>query len=483
MITAARAAWRDLRRGAIARAAGACQCAGDCGGHVGPCGASLAAGVHVDHILPRRPADPRVPAGPDVPANLRGLCPNCNRRKSNRLTTLPEGELRRSLLRSIVVQVRLARAGVPTALRAPIIAPHVATLRLQPAPGHAHVTEAVAAEVRAAVHAPTARVYAHGAELRVEVPRARRRPVPLADMPRRALRFGVGLDTENRVAHVDLDAAPHVLVAGASGSGKSEILRVVAWHLAAAGAELVLVDPDGETWAPLERAAALAVAVAADTDAGVRAIHHARALMDARPVDTSCQRPLVLMVDEVHMLGADVLDALVDIAKRGRKRRVFVVVATHRPTRDALPRVLTDQLAWAIAGRVKDAAGSKVIVDASGAQHLGGRGDMLLAHGGRVVRIQAALAGAADWRRLPLATTPPPPAPEIDEGESGDAADPRHVRKPVDTAAAWLIDRWNATGVSPSAKAAKARFGGSTTRAMRARDAALAALGQAAPQY
>ena len=381
------------------------------------------------------------------------------------------------------MQVRLARAGVPAAALTPIIAPHMVTLRLRPEPGHAHVTEGVAAEVRAAVNAPHVRVYSHGAELRVEVPRTHRRPVPLSAMPRQGLRFGVGLDGENRVAYVDLDAAPHVLVAGASGSGKSELLRVLGYHTAAAGAELILVDPDGETWAPLEQAAALPVAVARDVDAGVRSIHHTQTLMNARPVDTPGQRPLALMVDEVHMLGAGILDVLVDIAKRGRKRRVFVVVATHRPTRDALPRVLTDQLAWAIAGRVKDAAGSKVIVDQTGAQHLGGRGDMLLAHGGRGVRIQAALAGPSDWRRLPRADDPPLPAPEIEAGASETASDPRHQRKPVDAAVAWLVDRWNATGEQPSAKAAKARFGGSTTRAMRARDAALAALGQAAPQY
>lgn len=476
MILAPRAAWQALRRGALDRAGGRCQCAGDCGGHAGPCGVRLAGGAHVDHILPRRPADPRVPPGPDVPANLRALCPACNRQKSNRLTTLPEGELRRSLLRSLAVQVRLARAGVPAAALTPIIAPHIVTLRLRPEPGHAHVTEGIAAEVRAAVNAPAARVYAHGAELRVEVPRPRRRPVPLSAMPRHGLRFGVGLDGENRVAYVDLDAAPHVLVAGSSGSGKSEVLRVLGYHLAAAGAELVLVDPDGETWAPLERAAALPVAVARDVDAGVRSIHHTQTLMDARAVDTPCQRPLVLMVDEVHMLGAGILDVLVDIAKRGRKRRAFVVVATHRPTRDALPRVLTDQLAWAIAGRVKDAAGSKVIVDQTGAQHLGGRGDMLLAHGGRVVRMQAALAGRDDWRRLPRADDPPPPAPEIEADASGGTSDPRHERKPVDAAVAWLVARWRESGRAPSAKAAKARFGGSTERAMRARDDAAAVI-------
>ena len=482
MIGLRSAAWRALRRDAIDRAGGTCACAGDCGGHAGPCGASLAAGAHVDHILPRRPADPSIPRGPDVPANLRALCPDCNRRKSNRLTTLPEGELRRSLLRSLSVQVRLARAGVPAAALAPIIAPHIVTLRLRPAPGHAHVTEGVAAEVRAAANAPAARVYSYGAELRVEVPRARRRLVPLADMPRRGLRFGIGLDGENRVAMIDLDAAPHVLVAGSSGSGKSEVLRVLAAHLATAGAELILVDPDGRTWAPLEDAAALAVAVAWDIDAGVRSIHHARALMDERPVDTPRQRPLVLMVDEVHMLGAGVLDVLVDIAKRGRKRRVFVVVATHRPTRDALPRVLTDQLAWAIAGKVKDAAGSKVIVDQTGAQHLGGRGDMLLAHGGRVVRIQAALASPADWARIPRADEPPPPAPAIDaDGDGGEAgADPRYVRKPVDAAAAWLVERWRETGLAPSSKAAQQRFGGSTTRCRRARDEAAAMIAASA---
>jgi len=470
----------DVSRAEIWRAAGGrCQCAGECGrGHAGRCEATFSerGSWHADHTLPLRPADPRVPPGPHVPANLRALCPDCNRAKSNRVVALPDGPLRRALVQTAIIQARLARVGVPAysvldgaRALAPTMAPHVITLRLLPAPGHAHLDARALAEVRAGVNHPGARVYTHGAELRVEIPRWPRPIVPLASMPRAGLRFGVGVDARGQVAAVDLSASPHVLVAGQTRSGKSEMLRVLVWHLHRAGAGLVLVDTDGKTFDPFARARGLACAVARDPDAAHDAVELARRMMDDRPVDVP-QAPLVLVIDEAHMLRADTRDTVIDIAKRGAKRSVQVIVATHRPTRDVLPKVLTDQLTWSIAGRVKDSAGSIVILGESGAQHLQGAGDMIIAHGGQATRIQAALGAAADWARLDLADAPPAPAPPAPR------ADPRYRRKPLDERVDHLVRRWQETGREPSAAELNRTFRGATERNSRARDLAFEAI-------
>jgi len=484
---AAGVAFQDVPRVDIWRTAGGrCQCAGECGrGHVGRCTAAFPVGGawHVDHTLPLRPDSPAVPRGPHVQANLRALCPECNRAKSNAVVTLPNGPLRRALLQTAIIQARLAGVGVPAysaldgllQLR-PTFAPHVITLRLLPAPGHAHIDQRAMAEVKAGVNHPAARVYTHGAELRVEIPRWPRPLVPLASMPRAGLRFGVGVDTAGRVVAVDLAASPGVLVAGQTRSGKSEMLRDLVWHLARAGAGLVLVDTDGKTFNPFARARGLACAIAREVDAATDAVELVRRMMDAREVDID-QPPLALVVDEVHMLPMATRDIVLDIAKRGAKRCVQVIVATHRPTRDVLPKSLTDQLTWSIAGRVKDAAGSTVIIAESGAQHLQGAGDMLLAHGGRTVRIQAAIGGEADWARLPMLGAEPAPAPQVGK------ADPRYTRLPIDDRVDWAVERWKETGARPSATSIGKAFGGRTDRNRRARDTALEALATAGPDY
>lgn len=441
------------------------------GGRCYLCGCPLdPAHWQIEHVIPV------ARGGPDVLANVMPAHRACNQAKGARVTTLPDGPLRRAIQQTLVTWARLARVGVPTQPLAPTIAPHVVTLRYATVPGHAHLPARIAAEVRAAVHAPTARVYVHGAELRVELPRWPRRPVPLREMPRRGLRLGIGLDVENRPVGVDFDASPHALVAGQTRSGKSEVLRVIVWHLLLAGAEVILVDTDGATFAPFANAAGLVCRVARELDEAHDAVAHAQRLMNARTVDVP-NRPLVLVVDEAHMLPAATRDIIIDIAKRGAKRRVQVVVATHRPTRDVLPKSLTDQLTWAIAGRVKDTAGSQVILGPgeSGAAYLQGAGDMLVAHGGHVARIQAALGGPADWAKLAPAATAPQPAPS-----AGQSADARHVREPNDDRVAFLVQRFRETGARPSAKAIKDAFGGNTGRAMRARDEALSLLNGAA---
>ena len=460
-----RNAARARTRGAPAVAYTEAQVWARTGGRCHLCGRRLdPSHWQIDHIVPI------ARGGPDVLGNVAPACAGCNASKGARVTHLPDGPLRRALLQTLVVAQRLARVGVVTAPLPPTIAPHVVTLRLRTAPGHAHLTQAAASEARAAVNCATARVYVHGAELRVELPRWPRRVVPLRTMPRAGFRFGVGVDAANRVVCVDLSASPGLLVAGQSGSGKSEILRVVVAQLARAGASLVLVDADGDTFGPFARCAALACAIATDTDAAHDAVAYARTLMDARPLDAT-QPALALVIDEAHLLDAATRDAVLDIAKRGRKRATHCVIATHRPTREVLPRVLTDQLTWAIAGRVQDAAGSRVIIGQTGAQWLAGAGDMLCAHGGHVVRMQAALGGAGDWAALAQLEAEPGPAPSAER-----ATDIRYIRKPDDAAVTWAVERYQATGQAPSAAAIKRQFGGATAAAQRRRDAALAEL-------
>lgn len=460
--------WQALRLLAFRRSGGRCQCTGDCGGHAGPCTARLTVDhFHGDHVIPRHPRDPRIPAGPDVPANVRALCAACNQRKSNRITTLPEGPLRRALVATAKVHARLMRVRFPTTARTPLIAPHVSTLRFATTPGYARITAALVDEVRAALNLPVARVYTHGEELRIEIPRWPRRPVPLSTMPRRGLCFGIGLDAGNAPVGIDLAASPHVLIAGQTGSGKSVLLQTMVAQLHRAGAHLVLVDADGQTFEPFARLASLGVALARDADAGHNAVVYVQRTMDERRIDPA-QRPLVLVVDEIHTLRPETRAVIQDIAQRGRKRAVFVVVATHRPVRDVLTPTLTDQCAWRIAGRVQTPKASELVIGQTGAQHLGPAGDMLLAHGGHVTRFQAAMGGPADWARLRQLEAEPAPAPAAEP-----SADARYQRQPNDERVAHLVERYRETGARPSRYALDKTFGGNADRNRRATEQAL----------
>lgn len=431
-----------------------------------PCGPRHGADWHVEHIIPL------AEGGPDTLGNLAPAHPACNRAKGAKLTTLPEGPLRRAVVTlAIAARLRNPAVGVAAVPLAPLSVPHLTTYRLSLPPGKAHVTPSIVAEVRAALANPTARVYAHGGELRIEVPRRMRQPLPLSAMPVNGLRIGVGVTSAGKAAIVDLSASPHVLVSGATGSGKSVMLRTLARGLAQSGARLALVDSDADTWADFTTCAALEWAVAEDVDAAAATVAAVQSAMDARKVGAG-DAPLALIIDEVQMLDPATMAIVRDIAKRGRKRRVHLILATQYVRADILDRTLTGQCGWRIAGRLQDHTASKLAIGASGAELLCGAGDMLIAHGGRVTRVQAALGTGADFARLAQGVEVARPAPRIDKPEAGR----KWTRKDDTDAVAWAVQRAAETGARPSATAIQKTFGGAMFAARRQRDTAIQAL-------
>lgn len=469
--------WEALRRGAFERAGGRCQ----------SCGRAVTlATMHGDHVLPRNPADPSIPQGPDVPANIQCLCRSCNTSKGNRVVQLPDGAVKRAALSVLAIQGRLAHVGAQTrplgailalnAMLPPdrrvkpwVFAPHVTTLRLWPCDGHAALTTKAEAEILAAVKHPGARVYQHADEWRVEVPRWPRPPVSLADRPA----WSLGVDVYNRDVYLNLEAAPGLLVVGQTGSGKSTLVQTVVYHVARAGGRLILVDPKyragGAALRPFERLAALECAVAHSEDEARAALALAWRIMEGR--DPGRRHPmLAVVIDEIHELAAAERATVERLAKLGREVNVQVIVATQHPTRDVVTNALKNNLTWWAAGRVQNASASTLVIGRTGAQHLGGYGDMIIAHGGRDTRIQVAMGGASAWDTLARRDAPPEPAPPVDK------QDGRYVKRDTSAEVAHLVDRWQDTGLMPSAKNVKRVFGGGTKAAMRARDEALAAL-------
>lgn len=478
--------WQQLRRDAFARSGGVCQCAGDCGAHAGPCRTQIhdgPGGFECDHILPRNPADPRVPSGPDVAANLRATCKRCNQAKLNRVTTLPEGPLRRRLVTAwLWAWLRRPEIGLNTTPMEPVNCPHQVTYRLELPAGDAEPPRGTASEALAALRRikqpiGAARVVIHAGVLSVEVPRPSPPPVPLSAVWSRGLDIGVGIDGANRRVGINLaDNPPHLAIAGGSGSGKSTVLRTLALGFVRGGGRLILCDSDADTWAPFAQAAALLCAVAEereDIDAAVALVYRT---MCERRGTPGPHAPVMLAIDEVQVLADGDQAAMTmvrKIAAHGRKFGVLLAVATQHPTAKYFERGALVNCRRA-SGRVVDAAASKAALGlaGAGAERLSGKGDMLVVAGGQLVRFRACLPVAADFERLPQADRVPQPAPREDK-----PADTRYQRKPVDEQVVHLVERWQDTGQVPSAKEAKRAFGGGTARAMRARDTALAILG------
>ncbi|HRA76978.1 MAG TPA: FtsK/SpoIIIE domain-containing protein, partial [Propionicimonas sp.] len=292
----------------------------------------------------------------------------------------------------------------------------------------------------------------------------------------------IGVTTDGPL-HLDLAAdGPHVLVAGTTGAGKSELLRSLVLSLAVSASPdhlaFVLVDFKGgsafDACARLPHTAGLVTDL--DDHLAARALrcleaelrhreHRLRRvgasdLADLRRLDPGGDAlpRLVVVVDEFAALGAavpDFVDSLVDVAQRGRSLGVHLVLATQRPAGAVGPAIQAN-VGLRICLRVQSAQDSADVIAAPDAADLPRRvpGRALIRFGpGELVPTQVAIAGApADTRTSGSVSVRPLGAPRPQPPEPGPATGPAPTSAPrsdLDELVDVLGEAWALAGGHP----------------------------------
>lgn len=216
-----------------------------------------------------------------------------------------------------------------------------------------------------------------------------------------------GTDVMGEPFVFDLAEAPHLFVAGATGSGKSVCLNALILSLLEAKRPptLVMIDPKGLDFADYEGCASLRDGrVITDMDEGVQALHamvdemesrsailrqyNARNIAEAQAAGAALDR-IVVVVDELadFLIGkSGAQDPLVRLAQKARASGIHLVLATQRPEAATFPGLLRSNIPSRIALTVQKAAESRIILDEPGAESLLMRGDMLVKLAGRETR-------------------------------------------------------------------------------------------------
>jgi len=282
----------------------------------------------------------------------------------------------------------------------------------------------------------------------VEVPNHKRRLVTLGDVLRSGeaaaaihpLDVGLGMDINGHARFLNLAELPHVLIAGATGAGKSSCINSIVTSILVRttpeDVRLILVDPKRVELGqyngvphlltrvitnPKKAADALKWAVAEMdrrydlvADAKVRDISGYREKLAAGGLDPDGfdRFPyLVVIIDELNDLmmvaGREVEEAIVRIAQMARAVGIHLVIATQRPSVDVITGVIKANIPSRLAFAVASQTDSRVIIDTVGADKLVGMGDMLVstAKEPRPQRIQGAwvreseIHAVVDWVR------------------------------------------------------------------------------------
>ncbi len=321
----------------------------------------------------------------------------------------------------------------------------------------------------------------------VEVPNRHRRLVTLGDILRtpeaeeaaHPLCVGLGMNISGKPVMLNLSELPHVLIAGATGAGKSSCINaLVSSFLVRTTPDqvrLILVDPkrvelgqyndvphlltrvitnpkkaaDALQWVVREMDRRYDLLAAAE----VRDIDGYYDKYDAGGLDPSLYERfpfIVVVIDELNDLmmvaGRAVEEAVVRIAQMARAVGIHLVIATQRPSVDVITGVIKANIPSRMAFSVASQTDSRVILDMAGAEKLVGLGDMILvtAREPRPERIQGAFVtegeihAVVDWVRAQDAmryeesVLEPPPEAQGEEHGEYEGEDPEIMRQAIE---------------------------------------------------
>ncbi len=256
------------------------------------------------------------------------------------------------------------------------------------------------------------------------------------------LPLALGKSITNEVFIADLCKMPHILVAGATGQGKSVGLNAIITSLLykkhPAQLKFVLVDPkmvEFSIYSVIEKHFMAKLpdaekAVITDSDKVIATLNSLCIEMDNRYAllakanvrtikeynDEFIHRRLnpnnghkfmpyiVVVIDEfadlIMMAGRDVEMPIARIAQKARAVGIHMVIATQRPSTTVITGNIKANFPARIAFRVMQMVDSRTILDAPGANQLIGRGDMLFTEGGELKRIQCAFIDTPEVKRI-----------------------------------------------------------------------------------
>lgn len=229
--------------------------------------------------------------------------------------------------------------------------------------------------------------------------------------------LALGRDVAGRPQIADLAKMPHLLIAGATNTGKSVAINSfiisLLYRNTPQDVKFIMVDPKRVELTPYNGIPHLLTSPIVDTDKAINALKWAVSEMERRykVVAESGKRNIaeyneknelalpyiVIVVDELADLMAvakqDVEAAIVRLAQMARAVGIHLTLATQRPSTEVITGLIKANITARVAFKVPSQIDSRTILDASGAEKLLGRGDMLYAsaESTKPRRIQGAL--------------------------------------------------------------------------------------------
>ncbi|MFS0672494.1 DNA translocase FtsK [Ornithinibacillus sp. 179-J 7C1 HS] len=252
------------------------------------------------------------------------------------------------------------------------------------------------------------------------------------------LLVGLGKDISGDAILAELNKMPHLLIAGATGSGKSVcvngIITTILMRAKPHEVKMMMIDPKKVELNVYNGIPHLLAPVVTDPKKASRALKKVVSEMERRyelfsdtgtrniegyneyvrkynrTLDETEQQPnlpyIVVIVDELADLmmvaSSDVEDSITRLAQMARAAGIHLIIATQRPSVDVITGVIKANIPSRIAFSVSSSTDSRTILDSGGAEKLLGRGDMLFLPVGssKPIRVQGAFLSDEEVERI-----------------------------------------------------------------------------------
>ena len=275
----------------------------------------------------------------------------------------------------------------------------------------------------------------------IEVPNSENTAVMLRDLlesdefknSRSLISFAVGKDIAGKVVVADIAKMPHLLVAGATGSGKSvcinTLIMSIIYKADPEDVKLILVDPKVVELSVYNGIPHLMIPVVTDPKKAAGALNWAVAEMEKRyklfaeynvrdlkgfnekvlrgetGEDAKKKLPqIIIIIDELADLleSGEVEGAICRLAQLARAAGLHLILATQRPSVNVITGLIKANMPSRIAFSVSSGVDSRTIIDMNGAEKLLGKGDMLFYPSGypKPVRVQGSFVSDKEVQKV-----------------------------------------------------------------------------------
>lgn len=339
---------------------------------------------------------------------------------------------------SSLIEQKLYNFGVEGKIAKVNPGPIITMYEFEPAPGvKINKIVSLSDDLALALKAQSIRVSAipGRAVIGIEVPNKQRETVSLREIlssegfrkSKSKLTLGLGKDIAGNPVIADLSKMPHLLVAGATGSGKSvsinSMVMSILYKAAPAEVKMLMVDPKLLELSAYQEIPHLIAPVITHPKESAEVLkkmvfemerrYRFLAEKGARNIDGFNVQAkdeerlpyLVIIIDELADLmftaPTDVEDSITRLAQMGRAAGIHLILATQRPSVDVITGIIKANFPARLAFQVSSKVDSRTILDTHGAEQLLGKGDMLLMlPGARIIRVHGALITEEEIRTV-----------------------------------------------------------------------------------